>query len=716
MSQDSVTLLREREVLLATAHRLAGLGSWSLDTATWTLELCERTHQLLCLPKAAPRTLSFKDFLERVHADDRQHLEEVASRAARGQREFSYRYRLIAPSGECRFIRGVGEAQLDARGRACRLVGTIMDATEQEQLRTAVELREARLQAVVECSTVWIWEQDADLRFTLVTPSTNRPHRLGPELGLGRRRWEIPDAVPLCGSWDEHRRCCDARQPFQNFEYRVGTGSGAHIVSATGIPVHAPGGRFLGYRGTAQDVTALIRAQAQAAESHALARMAARLGRLGAFRIELASMTLTWAASFLRMRSRPQRLVLPTDAALDFIHPKSRASVALALTRCAEQGTAFDIEAQASLKRRKPVCVRIVGECVRDSHGGISHVQGAVQDISRSKEASEALLRAHDELRATLESVTDPFILIGANGRLKYLNRHAEALAGTPRDALVGVPFADAFPPFRGSAIEKHLRVVTAEGESRRFEAYSHSFNKWFRLVAYPSQQGLAVCLRDVTEDRLARQALAESEERHRLLFTNGSEAMLECWPDGIIVRANASACKLFGRTEESLCGRSSLSLAGHGDTRLVSMVQPRGQKGNPGGHVTMRRADGSLFEAEVAASAYRTREGLVMTTLVVRDITDRLRAQNRMLTITARLSEQLRERTSALEASRNAQRSFAADLASSLASIRNFTSTLRGTDCASDEYARCCDSIELLAEQMEQRVAALLSAGIRNN
>lgn len=717
MSEQALTLHREQEVLLATAHRLVGLGSWSLDTATWTLELSEQTHQLLCLPPDKPRTLAFSEFLERVHVDDRQHLEDVASRAAAGQREFSYQYRLIAPGGECRFIRGIGEAQLDACGHACLLVGTIMDATEQEHLRTAVAVTEARLQAVVECPTFWIWEQDADLRFTLVTPGTNRPHLLGPELGQGRRRWEIPGAVPLCGSWDEHRERCEAREPFQNFEYRVGTGSGAHIVSSTGLPFYAADGRFLGYRGTAQDITSLKRAQADAAESQALARMAARLGRLGAFRVELASMTLTWSASFLRVRGRPERVVLAMDAALNLIHPDWRGAAARAFTFCAEQGTAFDIEARASLRRRVSVWVRLVGEAVHDADGNVSHIQGAVQDISRSKESSEALRRAHGELRTTLESVTDPFVLIGTDGRLKYVNGHAEALAGKPRDSLVGTPFVDAFPPFRDSAIEKHLRMVTAEGASRRFEAYSHSFNKWFRVVAYPSQQGLAVYLRDVTEDRQAKQALAESEERHRLLFTNSSEAILECRPDGTIVRANAAACKLFGRTEAALCGHSSLSLASHDQTRLASMVQRRAQTGSPRGHVTMQRADGSLFEAEVAASVYRTREGTILTTLVVRNVTDRLRAENKMLTINAQLSEQLQERTSSLEQAnqelRNLALALADDLAAPLASVKDLVRTLQSPSGPREpqEQAAECGDIRASAERMEECVAALLSA-----
>ena len=347
-----------------------------------------------------------------------------------------------------------------------------MYATEQEQLRTAAEIREARLRAVLECSTTWIWEQDADLRFTLVTAGTNRPHRLGPELGLGRRRWEIPDAVPMCGSWNEHREQCQARQPFRNFEYRVGTGSDAHVVSTTGLPVYAADGQFVGYQGTAQDVTSLKRAQADAEKSQALVQTAARLGRLGAFRIELAAMNLTWCATFLRTR-RAERLVLSVDAALQLIHPACRDSVTRTFSECAERGTSFDIEARASLRHRRPIWLRLVGESVRDVDGHVTHIQGAVQDISRSKESSEALLRAHEELHAALESVTDPFVLIGTDGRLRYVNRHAQALADKPRDRMLGTLLAEAFPAFQDSAIEKHLRLTVKEGASRRFDAYS---------------------------------------------------------------------------------------------------------------------------------------------------------------------------------------------------------------------------------------------------
>jgi diguanylate cyclase (GGDEF)-like protein/PAS domain S-box-containing protein len=104
-------------------------------------------------------------------------------------------------------------------------------------------------------STDWYWEQDAQLRFTLINVQTGKPAEK--ELGnafLGKRRWETGYEVE--GGWDAHRELLKARAPFRDvLMWCDGEDGGRTFINVSGEPVFDPKGRFTGYRGLGRDVT-----------------------------------------------------------------------------------------------------------------------------------------------------------------------------------------------------------------------------------------------------------------------------------------------------------------------------------------------------------------------------------------------------------------------------------------------------------------------------
>src|SRR4051812_37433369 len=75
---------------------------------------------------------------------------------------------------------------------------------------------DAQLRAIRDTSNVWYWEQDSEFRFTLDLRGRDGASDEGSVLGI--RRWESA-AVPLHGTWDDHRRVLEARKPFRDFEF-----------------------------------------------------------------------------------------------------------------------------------------------------------------------------------------------------------------------------------------------------------------------------------------------------------------------------------------------------------------------------------------------------------------------------------------------------------------------------------------------------------------
>src|SRR6478736_3687118 len=151
----------DQEAMLASALRLAKLGTWAWTVGTDRLWLSSEALRILGLSDA-DLDGTFSSLMRRVHPDDVPAMRKIGAQMRSGQRSYSYRCRVRAADGSMRILQGDGEAQFDAGGQVCRLLGTVLDETER------VETRE-RLHDIAETSHEWFWEQDEQHRFTVVS-------------------------------------------------------------------------------------------------------------------------------------------------------------------------------------------------------------------------------------------------------------------------------------------------------------------------------------------------------------------------------------------------------------------------------------------------------------------------------------------------------------------------------------------------------------------
>ncbi|MEO8674464.1 MAG: EAL domain-containing protein [Casimicrobiaceae bacterium] len=132
-------------------------------------------------------------------------------------------------------------------------------ATLREKLRLAqASLREAeaRHRALIELSSDWFWQQDANLLFTEVSGGSRSSSVLRPAQDIGKARWELPLSGVNDDAWRAHKATLAARLPFRNFEFsRVGLNGEVRHVSISGAPMYDADGQFTGYRGVGSDLT-----------------------------------------------------------------------------------------------------------------------------------------------------------------------------------------------------------------------------------------------------------------------------------------------------------------------------------------------------------------------------------------------------------------------------------------------------------------------------
>lgn len=150
----------------------------------------------------------------------------------------------------------------------------------------------------------------------------------------------------------------------------------------------------------------------------------------------------------------------------------------------------------------------MTGQAVRDETGAIVRISGAFQDVSDRKRAQREAQRLADRLRTTLESITDGFYTLDENWRFSYLNQEGAQQLGVNVEETLGQMVWTAFPGSYESELGHIYRQAIATGEAAHFETYYEPFGRWFEVHAYPSEDGLAVYFRDVSERRQTEQNL----------------------------------------------------------------------------------------------------------------------------------------------------------------------------------------------------------------
>ncbi|MGH1484014.1 MAG: sensor domain-containing protein [Geminicoccales bacterium] len=123
---------------------------------------------------------------------------------------------------------------------------------------TARVQAKARLEGFLETATNWLWETDADHRFTFLSAIRNDTGMKQSNVE-GKTRWELVGAdIDGDEHWRAHLADLDARRPFSDFEYvrpNFKPDDETRYALVSGQPVFDPSGIFMGYRGTARDIT-----------------------------------------------------------------------------------------------------------------------------------------------------------------------------------------------------------------------------------------------------------------------------------------------------------------------------------------------------------------------------------------------------------------------------------------------------------------------------
>ena len=148
----------------------------------------------------------------------------------------------------------------------------------------------------------------------------------------------------------------------------------------------------------------------------------------------------------------------------------------------------------------------------------------------------------------------------------------------------------------------------------------------------------LLVTIHRAAEKHEADRALVISEDRFRSIFEGVQDAIFVESQNGEILDVNARACQMFGWSREEFLSKTVADLVPEGEYSIIA-ADMNGKEFPIGPVETVNiRANGEQFPVEITANLQELGEETVLLT-VVRDISERVQAQNRIKRQLKRLS-----------------------------------------------------------------------------
>lgn len=137
--------LRFTNQQFALAQQIANLGNWHWDTINDKISWSEKLYDIYCVERNT--TITFQLFLELIHPDDRQRVEQLL-RTALVEKNFPDYYHRITPANQPeKILLSKGEMLLDEAGEIRGVIGTVQDVTEQQKAQEALLEKTQQLEA-----------------------------------------------------------------------------------------------------------------------------------------------------------------------------------------------------------------------------------------------------------------------------------------------------------------------------------------------------------------------------------------------------------------------------------------------------------------------------------------------------------------------------------------------------------------------------------------
>ncbi|WP_211531286.1 PAS domain S-box protein [Methanocalculus chunghsingensis] len=451
------------------------------------------------------------EFLRQVRAEGKVSDYEATLKKADGI--------LLPVSVSCRLL-------FDNSGNAAGIEGIIRDITRRKKAEEALRESEEKFRALVEHSLEGILIADFSGNILFMNQSAGGIIDVADYKGLVGRRNVLDFVAP------ESKEDC-----LRDFN-QVAQGIDAYLVLYQLVTdakrttwVECIGKRmdFQGFPAmlvSIRDITERKLTEFNLAAIQQRLKEVHQLANIGTWDWIMETDTMTWSEELYAIAGRDPALpALNYKEHQPLYTPASWDRLKQAIHRTLETGEPFRLELEMARPDGTIRNVHALGRQSLDINGNCIGLHGAVQDITDRKRTEKELQKVSLYTRGLIEASLDPLVTISPEGLITDVNHATEKITGIPRKKLIGSDFADYFtdPEQAGRGYAEAFRSGFVKDYPLTIRHRSgRTTDVLYNASVYADQsgtvQGVFAAARDITEQRIAEEALQTANHKLQIL------------------------------------------------------------------------------------------------------------------------------------------------------------------------------------------------------
>lgn len=295
-------------------------------------------------------------------------------------------------------------------GPTIAVSGSFSLLTANPEARAILRHERQRFHDVIRASSDWVWETDVEGRISFVSDRVTEALGLPPSQIRGQRLGELGRFTPVGYEPNPVLAALRLRRPFRDAAFEIDDPLGAtRKLRLSGVPVFGDAGHFVGYRGTATDVTAHHAAEAAARQS----------------RSELEQALEELTNKNLQLDFAWRRAMAATQAKSEFLATMGH-ELRTPLNAIIGFAEVMELGTFGPLQPRYQAYVEDVGKAAR-------HLLTLINDILSAAQMSRETMRIDAEAVSIAQLVADTRAMIAARAESKQLDISALVYAGDAR-------------------------------------------------------------------------------------------------------------------------------------------------------------------------------------------------------------------------------------------------------------------------------------------